>query len=226
MALSRRARRHQQTCQEIKQIARQQMAKHGTAAALSLRGIAAEMGMSGPSLYNYYANRDELVTDLLVDSYTHQAEMLEEVSASCHAQEIIPCLLATVLAYRQWVRDHPDEFALIAGNPIPGYVAPVERTLSLGRRSVKALLDLLQRAWDEHLLRPPLSSPDSAPEVFNEDFLTWCREHGYTLSAVILFLEIYAWLQGMFALEVFGHLPFFLNDPIAFYRTALLAWLA
>src|SRR5438034_2331794 len=109
MALSRRERRHEQTRQEIKQIARQQMAEQGTG-SLSLRGIAAEMGMSAPSLYNYYANRDELVTDLLVDSYTHQAEALEQASASGETQGAIECLLATLLAYRQWAVTHPTEF--------------------------------------------------------------------------------------------------------------------
>ena len=128
MALSRRERRHEQTRQEIKQIARQQMAQQGTAASLSLRGIAAEMGMSAPSLYNYYTNRDDLVTDLLIDSYTHQAETLEQASASCQAKETIACLLETVLAYRQWAVEHPTEFALIAGNPIPGYVHPFQGT--------------------------------------------------------------------------------------------------
>ncbi len=222
MALSRRERRHEQTRQEIKQIARQQMGQQGTAASLSLRGIAAEMGMSAPSLYNYYINRDDLVTDLLVDSYTHQAETLEQASASCQAQETIACLLATFLAYRQWAVDHSTEFALIAGNPIPGYVAPVEQTLPLGRRSLKVLLDLLQRAWDEHLLRPLLNAPDNTEGIFNDEFLAWCRENGYALSVVALFLECYAFLQGVIALEVFGHLPFFINDPVAFFRTAVL----
>jgi AcrR family transcriptional regulator len=115
MALSRRALRHERTRQEIKQIARQQMAQQG-AASLSLRRIAAEMGMSAPSLYNYYSNRDDLVTDLLVDSYTHQAEVLEQASASCQTQETIACLLATLLAYRQWAVEHPTEFALIIEN--------------------------------------------------------------------------------------------------------------
>ncbi|HEX6552023.1 MAG TPA: TetR/AcrR family transcriptional regulator [Ktedonobacteraceae bacterium] len=49
MALSRRERRHEQTRQEIKQIARQQMTQQGIT-SLSLRGIAASMGMSAPSL--------------------------------------------------------------------------------------------------------------------------------------------------------------------------------
>jgi AcrR family transcriptional regulator len=224
MALSRRARRHEQTRQEIKQIARQQMAQQGTA-SLSLRGIAAQMGMSAPSLYNYYANRDDLVTDLLVESYTHQAEALEQASASCQTREGVTCLLTTVLAYRQWAVEHPDEFALIAGSPIPGYVAPVEQTLPLGRRAVKVLLDLLQRAWDEHPSCPQSRSPDITADAFNEEFINWCREQGYALSVVVLFLELYAFLQGMIALEVFGHLPFFLNDSVAFYRTAILTWL-
>jgi len=221
MALNRRERRHEETRQEIKQIARQQMARQGTA-SLSLRGIAAEMGMSAPSLYNYYTNRDDLVTDLLVDSYAHQAETLEQASASCQTQETIARLLATILAYRQWAVEHPTEFALIAGSPIPGYVAPVEQMLPLARRSLKVLLDLLQRAWDEHLLTPQQSSPDLAPETFNDDFLAWCRENGYALSVVALFLECYAFLQGAIALEVFGHLPFFFKNPVAFYCTAVL----
>ena len=223
MALSRRERRHEQTRQEIKQIARQQMAQQGTAAQLSLRGIAAEMGMSAPSLYNYYINRDDLVTDLLVDSYTHQAETLEQTSASCQAQETIGCLLATLLAYRQWAVEHPTEFALIAGNPIPGYVAPIEQTLPLARRSLKVLLDLLQHAWDEHLLRPQLSVTDLSESIFNDEFYAWCHENGYTISVVALFLECYAFIQGMIALEVFGHLPFFVKDPIVFFRTGVLA---
>ena len=222
MALSRRERRHEQTRQEIKDIARQQMAQQGTAASLSLRGIASAMGMSAPSLYNYYASRDDLVTDLLIDSYTHQAEALEQAGASCQTQETTACLLATVLAYRQWALEHPAEFALIAGNPIPGYVAPVEQTLPQARRSVKVLLDLLQRAWDEHLLAPQLSSSDLAPEAFNEEFIAWCNENGYALPVVALFLECYAFLQGVISLDVFGHLPFFLNDPVAFYRKGVL----
>ena len=222
MALSRRERRHEETRQEIKQIARQQMARQGTA-ALSLRGIAAEMGMSAPSLYNYYTSRDDLVTDLLVESYTHQAEALEEASASCSAREAISCLLAIVLAYRQWAIEHPTEFALIAGSPIPGYVAPIEQTLPQARRSVKVIADILQRAWDEHLLRPQSDSPGISADTINGDFMNWCRENGYELPVITRFLELYAFLQGVIALEVFGHLPFFLNDPVAFYRSAVLA---
>lgn len=222
MALSRRERRHEQTRQEIKQIARQQMAKQGPA-SISLRGIAAEMGMSAPSLYNYYANRDDLVTDLIADSYTTQAETLEQASASCQNQDVLECLLATVLAYRQWAMEHPTEFALISGNPIPGYVAPVEKTLPLARRSFKVFLDLLQCAWNEQLLHPQLSVLNTVTDTFNEIFTVWCLENGYLLPVVSLLLACYAFLQGLVALEIYGHLQFFLKDPVAFYRIELLS---
>lgn len=225
MALSRRERRHEQTRQEIKQIARQQMAKQGTAASLSIRGIAAEMGMSAPSLYNYYTNRDDLVTDLLVDSYTDQAEALEQASASCQGNDTVACLLTTLLAYRQWALEHPTEFALIAGTPVPGYAAPVEQTLPLARRSLKVIIDLLQHAWDEHLLSAQPVFADLASDPFNEDFAGWCQEQGYVPPVVSLFLECYAFLQGFIGLEVYGHLPFLLNDPLTFYRAALLRML-
>jgi hypothetical protein len=84
------------------------------------------------------------------------------------------------------------------------------------------LLDLLQGAWDEHLLRPQLSAHDITADSFNDEFFAWCRVNGYALSVVTLFLECYAFLQGAIALEVFGHLPFFVNDPVAFFRTGVL----
>lgn len=224
MALSRRERRHEQTRQEIKQIARQQMAQQGTA-SISLRGIAAEMGMSAPSLYNYYASRDELITDLLVESWTHLAETLEQAAASCSQDGAIACLIATILAYRQWAVEQPTEFALIAGSPIPGYTSPIEKTLPLGRRSTQVLLDLLQRAWNERLPGLQWSSPDLAVEAFNDEFMAWCRENGYAIPVMNRFLELYAFVQGAIALEVFGHMPFFLKDPVAFYQRAILAML-
>jgi hypothetical protein len=55
--------------------------------------------------------------------------------------------------------------------------------------------------------------------------MVWCRENGYAVSVVTRFLEFYAFIQGAIALEVFGHLPFFLNDPVAFYRAAALTWI-
>ena len=222
MPLSRRAQRHEQTRQEIKQIARQQIARQGTAAALSIRGIAAEMGISAPSLYNYYTSRDDLLTDLIADSYTHQAEALERASASCSTQNPLQCLLTTLLAYRQWALNHTMEFALLSGTPTPGYAAPVDQTLPLARRSLKVVLDLLQRAWDDHRVETLWGSIAFTTAPLDDELDRWRQEQGYALPVVALFLDCYAFLQGFLALELFGHMPFFISDPGSFYRAALL----
>lgn len=44
----------------IKSAARQQMAEHGTA-GLSLRGIARELGITAPAIYNYFPQLENLI---------------------------------------------------------------------------------------------------------------------------------------------------------------------
>lgn len=68
-----RERYREQMRAEIKQCARDQIATAG-ASALSLNAIAKHLGMSGPALYRYYANRDALITDLIRDAYRSLAD--------------------------------------------------------------------------------------------------------------------------------------------------------
>lgn len=67
---SRRERLRETTSQEIKELARKQMNEDGGASAISIRGIAASMGMTAPAIYRYFPLRDDLITALIVDAYT------------------------------------------------------------------------------------------------------------------------------------------------------------
>ena len=53
----------------IKDTAWKQIAEFG-ASTLSLRAIARELKITAPAIYNYYSNRDDLVTALIVDAFT------------------------------------------------------------------------------------------------------------------------------------------------------------
>ena len=53
----------------IKETAWKQIAKFG-APTLSLRAIARELKITAPAIYNYFPNRDALVTALIVDAFT------------------------------------------------------------------------------------------------------------------------------------------------------------
>jgi AcrR family transcriptional regulator len=116
MPPTRRERLRAATTSEIKQIARQQMAQKG-AAALSLRAIAREMGMTSPALYRYFASRDDLVTALIVDAYNSLADALEAARHGCPPTDHKQRLLEMGLAYRNWAISHAQDYTLIFGTP-------------------------------------------------------------------------------------------------------------
>ena len=66
--LTRRERQRAATVEEIKEVARGLMREQGTT-DVRFTDIAQEMGMTPPALYRYYADRDELLTDLITDAY-------------------------------------------------------------------------------------------------------------------------------------------------------------
>ena len=74
-------RERSDTITQIKAVARQQMAEHGTA-GLSLRGIAREMGITAPAIYNYFPRLDDLITALIVDAFTALADAMEAAEAA------------------------------------------------------------------------------------------------------------------------------------------------
>ena len=65
---SRRERLRESTLTEIRATARRLLVDQGPE-AVSLRGIAREMGMSAPALYRYYDSREDLLTALVIDCY-------------------------------------------------------------------------------------------------------------------------------------------------------------
>lgn len=125
-----RARARAETTRTILDEARRQLAEHG-AAALSLRAVAREVGMVSSAVYRYVASRDDLLTRLIIEAYDavgERAEAARDASASPRAQ-----WRAVWRAVRAWAHEHPAEYALIYGSPVPGYAAPAETIPAAGR---------------------------------------------------------------------------------------------
>ena len=126
-----RARARAETTRAILDEARRQLAEQG-AAALSLRSVAREVGMVSSAVYRYVASRDELLTRLIVEAYDavgERAEAARDPEAPPRAQ-----WRAVWRAVRSWALEHPAEYALIYGSPVPGYAAPAETIPAAGRR--------------------------------------------------------------------------------------------
>jgi AcrR family transcriptional regulator len=201
---NRRERLRAELEQQIKDVARAHLATEG-GAALSIRAIARELGMSAQGLYRYYDSRDALLTALIGDAFAAFADALEDAIERHPATDPAARMIAAGRAYRAWALAQPQQFALIAGGPIPGYVAsPDGVTTAAASRAIRVLLDLLADAHRQGRLRPPTAP---LPDDLVRGMTRW--RHTTTPpappEAVHAFLVTWSRLHGLVALEAFGH---------------------
>ena len=97
---STRARRREEVEARVLEIGRVHLAAHG-AAGLSLRAITRDLGMVSSAVYRYVANRDELLTLLLVDAYGAQADAVDAAVAAASGQPWTQRVLAAAHAFRR-----------------------------------------------------------------------------------------------------------------------------
>src|SRR5512134_3806736 len=129
--------------EQIKETAWKQIAEFG-APALSLRAIARELKISAPAIYNYFPDRDALVTALIIDAYTSFGDWQLDARDSVPTADLPERLKAIGLAYRNWAHTYPQRYQLIFGTPIPGYQAPLEKVFPSSARSISALFSVVE----------------------------------------------------------------------------------
>ena len=186
----------------IKSEARRQLAIEG-AAGLSLRAVARELGMVSSGIYRYVASRDELLTMLIIDAYDALGAEVERAAETTVRQSPAARWLATARAIRAWAIDHPHEYALLYGSPVPGYAAP-EDTIGPASRTTLALLGIVA-----HAHRPGLVHGAPSTRVgrgLAADFAAARAAVGIELPDDVLVLTIAAWTQlfGLVSFELFG----------------------
>ncbi len=200
----------------IKQTAWQQIAVHG-APALSLRAIARALGITAPAIYNYYPDRDTLVTALIIDAYTSFGDAQLAARDAVPSDNLVGRLRATGIAYRQWAITYPERYQLIFGTPIPGYVAPVEQVLPAAARALSALVSVIEALrLAGRLHAPPLPE---IPPAYQPMFAQWqhyggdCDPQSFALAMLI-----WARVHGLVSLEIGRQIPPFGADGAALYR--------
>lgn len=222
---SRRSMARQATRDEILDTARQQMATAG-ASALSLRAIAREMQVTAPALYRYFKDRDDLVTELIVEAFTSFADTLEAARDNHAGDTPANRLMAMMLAYRDWAVAHPQDYALIFGTPIPGYVAPEARTLPPAKRAMDVLVAEITVAFESQKAKPALEYAKPSP-VLQKQIAAWKKNYGYPEPTTALHLGLIGWTRahGMVSLELFGQIQPMLGDAAELYREEVLTLL-
>src|ERR1700742_3249677 len=122
-----RERYREQVRLEVKEAALAQLAQAGPA-GVSISAIGKPLGVSGPALYRYFASRDELLTELVLDAYRDLAASM--AAADDPGQDPHARLVAIVRPYRAWALAQPHRYRLLYGAPLPGYDAHPPRPLA------------------------------------------------------------------------------------------------
>ncbi|MFE0461425.1 TetR/AcrR family transcriptional regulator [Kitasatospora sp. NPDC058965] len=193
-----RERYRAQVREEIKGFAWEQIATAG-ASALSLNAIAKQIGMSGPALYRYFANRDELITELITDAYRSLADTFR-TRAAAGAD-----LAGLALALREWALADPQRYLLVYGTPVPGYHAPADTT----RITAEIMATLLAACAAE----PP--APPSPLQEHLAEHRDWAGPH--PAGAQQRALAFWTRLHGVLSLELAGHFTGMGFDPAQLY---------
>ncbi|MBM6401245.1 TetR/AcrR family transcriptional regulator [Phycicoccus sonneratiae] len=188
----------------IVEIGRRHLAAEG-AAGLSLRAVTRDLGMVSSAVYRYVANRDELLTLLLVDAYTEVADAVDAAVAEAGDRPWSERVVVAGRAFRRWAVDDPSRYALLYGSPVPGYEAPAERTVEPGTRVVITLARLVDEGVRAGEVTPagPVATRD---EDLLADLVRVGEEVGLAAGADVLAraLTLWAVLVGGTSLEVFG----------------------
>lgn len=223
---TRRERQRQETLAEIKARAMDQVAEGG-AAAVSLNAIARAMGMSPAALYRYFASRDALLAELVVEAYGSLAEALQRaadgaaggVSTGAAAE-----LVAVAHAYRDWALAHPNSYLLIfATSSGSGVELAPEATVTAAQRGMDVFLGALAGAGDEDGVPDGAKgAPDGvrlSPELAGQLRAWGQRSQARDVTAGRLYLGLLAWtrLHGLISLELGRHLESTGVDPALLY---------
>lgn len=127
---------------ELVRVGREHLAQVG-AAALSLRAVARDLGMVSSAVYRYVANRDDLLTLLIIAAYDDLGDAVDAALADVGEGSRRARFTCIARAVRGWALAHPHDYALIYGSPVPQYDAPAERTQRAGTRVTAHLVSLL-----------------------------------------------------------------------------------
>ncbi|MEU3627402.1 TetR/AcrR family transcriptional regulator [Amycolatopsis coloradensis] len=214
----RRDRQRAETSREITAIARRQMADAGPG-AITLRGIAREMGMTARAIYSYFATKDDLITALISGIGGSLADALETATDAVPETDPGGRLVAWGQGLREWALAHPEDFRLFYGRPIPGYrppeAGPVDRT---DHRVCHLLTSLVAAVWRDG--RPG----EGAWSDLNPEYVAKIREDLPDVSpaAAVLALRVWGRMHGLVALEIDGHVRSVARDPAALHHAEML----
>ena len=219
---------------EVKQAALRQLAESGPG-GVSVSAIGKQLGVSGPALYRYFASRDELLTELVIDAYHDLAAALSAAasagaSAGASAAASAGASAAASLApspdprarfealahaYRSWALAQPHRYRLLFGPPLPGYDAHAQQLVDASQAAMNQLLGVLRELGD-HPAAPP-------PRPLAAQLSAWAQAHVPGIDPATALRAVLVWsrLHGLVSLEIAGNFASMGVDPDQVFEAQL-----
>jgi AcrR family transcriptional regulator len=194
-----------QTVADIVRLGREHLAIHG-AAALSLRAVARDLGVVSSAVYRYVANRDELLTLLLVDAYNELGDAVDAAVSALPERDFEGKFKALGRAVRIWALREPARYGLLFGSPVPGYQAPAGQTTPPGTRVIYRLIGILDGAYQAGALTTAVARAAVVPSALSADLEAVRSELGLAMPDELQANAALVWtsLFGAVSFEVFG----------------------
>ena len=201
---------------EVKQAALRQLAESGPA-GLSVSAIGKQLGVSGPALYRYFAGRDELLTELVIDAYDDLADALRAAARQPAVTEPRARFDALARAYRSWAVAQPHRYRLLFGPPLPGYDAHAQRLVDASQAAMNQLLGVLRELGDHTAPAPP--------QPLASQLTAWALAHDPSISPSTALRAVLIWsrLHGLVSLEIAGNFASMGIDPGQVFEAQLSA---
>ena len=195
-----RERFREQVRKDIKDAALAQLAAGGPQ-AVSINAIAKQLGVSGPALYRYFANRDGVVTALVIDAYGDLRDALARAAETDPAGGgAAQRVRALATAYRAWALHELHRYELLFRPPVPGYDAHAVELAAAARELMGILLAALAGL-----------APDAPEEVLDD--------RGALTGQFQLAVSVWARLHGILSLELGGGFSAMHLDADALFET-------
>jgi AcrR family transcriptional regulator len=141
-------------------------------AAVTVRGIAARVGVAPNAVYLHFADRDELLAAVLVDRFTEFGDRIRAAMRS--TDDPLESFRRGHRAYLDFALEHPGHYRLLFGR---GGVRPqrkdlADQVLTVGLAAFELCIEGCRRAIEAGVF-----APDTDPGVLAHSI--WVLEHGY-----------------------------------------------
>jgi AcrR family transcriptional regulator len=207
-----RQRARATTIDDAKAIALRQLAEGGVE-AISLKAISLELGLTGPAIYRYFASRNDLLTELIVDAYDDLATAIGAAASATATRSGAAQLDALADAYRGWALGQPHRYRLLYAAPVPGYEPNAQRLVDAANRTMATLIDVYAQTG--------ISSNNPLTKRLAKQLRQWGNNHQRgSASPDILYLAVITWtrLHGFVSLEIENAFTSMGVDPDTIFR--------